>query len=263
MLKSSMSLSEIHKTIMADMGFIAKSFAEAGNSFKRELIFTSNFPFSKTYDYECGKSHILYSFTVVAPNSREIKAAGISSSYKNDEGLLTGIVAAPQKGDLVVHVFNPHCIAQYRELGLQNNGASDEEVWQIMRSEVVAVLPKVEGVSEIDNNLLEHVKGDVEHISAVTTKGVFFGARSNKNKLAIEFGDFCTLDMLSKDQYDYIFNTYLQIYMQQYIVSNPKKALEFKREYQELTDKFQKEHWTLGEFAEEGKKLIEKFPLNK
>jgi hypothetical protein len=49
--------------------------------------------------------------------------------------------------------------------------------------------------------------------------------------------------------------------MQQYIVSNPKKALEFKREYQELTDKFQKEHWTLGEFAEEGKKLIEKYTI--
>ena len=261
MLKSSMSLSEIHNAIKDDVGFIAKSFAEAGHSFKDEVANASNFPFSKTYDYECKKSRILYSFTFVAPSFLEIKAASIATSYKNNDGLLTGIVVAPQRGDILVHVFNPHCMAQFKELSLQNNGAPDEDVWKIMRSEAVAVLPEVEGMTEIDNNLLEHIKGNIEHISAVTTKGVFLGARASHNRLAIEFGDFCTLDMLNKDQYEYIFNTYLLVYMQQYVVSNPKNAMEFKREYQALTDKFQKEHWTLGKFAEEGKKLIEKYTI--
>lgn len=257
-----MSLSEIHNAIKADLGFILESLSKAEDSFSKEVANSSNFPISKRFSYECEKSQIQYSVIFFAPSSSKIMTKGISSSYKNEEGLLTGIAIVPQSRSLAIDVYNPHCIAQYRELVLKNNSLTDEETWNLMREEI-ELIGKADCAVEVDKNLFEHISGSMEQLSAATVKGVFCGARPSRDKNLVEFGAFLTMDMLSPKQYEDIFNAYLYIYIRQCVSNNPQKEKEINKDYKVLIEKANREQWELDKFAEEGKKLIEKYPLGK
>ena len=262
MLTSTKPLAELHSAIVADAKFIHDSLGKAESAFSKLRSEATNYPVSEKYNYKSEKSELTYSFYLSAKeNKKESCAMVLCASYLDETGALNGILVHFGR-TLIIDVYNPQAIAQFREYGIKNNNLSDVETWDYMCMNI-GQAAEGESIVELDKSQFYHISSSMEQISKVTYFGVFCGARSYRDKKMAEYSSFFSTDMLNKEQYNKNFNAYLYIHLLNYVRLNPAEEKSVMTQYRQLTNKANAEQWELEQFIEEGKKFIEKYPIGK
>ncbi len=127
MIVPSMTVQEIHKEVFDDMENLKIKLKEIPDDFKKNVLRSSRFPFTKTYEFKTQEKKNLFivDFTAIKRSYWKKPILTIYGIYSRSEGKYAVSLSVDMN---TITIHPPHFFKRYRERILKNDSFSSEEV---------------------------------------------------------------------------------------------------------------------------------------
>jgi len=198
MIVPSMTVQEIHKEVFDDMETLKIKLKESPEDFKKHVLRSSRFPFTKTYEFKTREKKNLFivDFTAIKRSYWKKPILTIYGIYSRPEGKYA--VALSVDMDIIT-IHPPHFFKRYRERILKKDSLSNEEIIRLYFKNDWGFAGAI--VNEDFESVYRHFESDSKNeklsFVAANSQGYCFGEkRGNVNILKTIISE----DMLFENQ---------------------------------------------------------------
>lgn len=127
MIVPSMTVQEIHKEVFDDMENLKIKLKESPEDFKKHVLRSSKFPFTKTYEFKTQEKKNLFivDFTALKRSNWKKPILTIYGIYSRPDGKYAVALSVDLN---TISIYPPHFFKRYRERILKKDTFSSEEV---------------------------------------------------------------------------------------------------------------------------------------